>query len=88
MFTGQTMSVLEACHIGVRMAAGLASLHRAGIQHWDLRPANVLLDEHGQAILAAAGFARRLHAMVPHPPYHVPVEGAGVSRHACAHWSR
>ncbi|CAM9837612.1 unnamed protein product, partial [Phaeothamnion confervicola] len=43
---------------GVDLMAGLQHLHSAGVLHCDLRPCNVLLDEHGTLKLSGFGLAR------------------------------
>lgn len=45
-----------------QVAAGVSALHQAGIQHGDLKPANVLIDPAGQAKVADLGLARVLQA--------------------------
>jgi len=42
-----------------RAAEGLAALHAAGWTHGDIKPENIRLDEHGEAVLLDLGFARR-----------------------------
>jgi serine/threonine-protein kinase len=42
-----------------RAAEGLAALHAKGWTHGDLKPENIRLDEHGEAVLLDLGFARR-----------------------------
>jgi hypothetical protein len=41
-----------------RLAGGLAAAHRRGVLHLDLKPANVLLTEDGEPLLADFGVAR------------------------------
>ena len=55
---GATMSLGKTCRIMYSLAAGLHSLHVAGIHHWDIKPANILIDMHGDAVLADVGISR------------------------------
>ena len=59
------MSVSEASRIGALMAEGLDSLHEAGIMHLDIKPANVLLDAHGDVVLAGFSTSRYMQSTLP-----------------------
>lgn len=50
----------NAAQLVRRIAEALDYAHRLGILHLDLKPANVLLDEHGEPQVADFGLARRL----------------------------
>jgi eukaryotic-like serine/threonine-protein kinase len=67
---GVAIAVLRDC------LAGLAALHRAGIAHGDLKPANVLLKRSGSAKLIDIGSAVELRGQPPRrtwsPAYAAP----------------
>lgn len=47
-----------AASVGARLAGALAYAHAEGILHRDVKPANVLVDEHGDALLTDFGLCR------------------------------
>ena len=56
------LSVPETLRLGVKLAGALASAHRAGMLHLDVKPQNVLLSGFGEPALADFGVARMLDA--------------------------
>jgi len=56
-----------AVRIGRDVAAGLGCAHAAGIVHRDVKPANILLDDDGTAVICDFGIAR-LAADAPGDP--------------------
>ena len=53
----QRLSVAEALRIGVQVAGGVETAHRAGILHRDIKPANILVTEYGRPALTDFGIA-------------------------------
>ncbi|MFC4945475.1 DUF1668 domain-containing protein [Pseudonocardia sp. GCM10023141] len=48
----------DAIRLGVRLAGALESAHRVGTLHRDVKPANILLSDYGEAQLTDFGIAR------------------------------
>ncbi len=48
----------EATRLGVRLAGALESAHRVGTLHRDVKPANILLSDYGEAQITDFGIAR------------------------------
>lgn len=53
----QTLSPEQAARVGLDLLAALAAVHRAGIQHRDVKPGNVLIEEDGRPRLTDFGIA-------------------------------
>ena len=53
------ISVRDAIHKVCEMALAIQYAHEQGVVHCDLKPANVLLDESGRAVVTDFGLARR-----------------------------
>ncbi|PBC47672.1 protein kinase [Rhodococcus sp. ACPA1] len=51
------LTVEEVLRLGVKTAGGLETAHRAGIVHRDVKPANILLSDYGEPVLADFGIA-------------------------------
>jgi hypothetical protein len=58
-------AVEDVVVIGLRLALALHSAHRRGVLHLDVRPANILFDGGGDALLADHGIARVLQRSAP-----------------------
>src|SRR4051812_25385379 len=57
---GNALSGAQAARIGRDVAAALDYAHSRGIVHRDVKPANLLFDEHGNVRIADFGLARAL----------------------------
>jgi serine/threonine-protein kinase len=57
---GDRLTPAQAAAVGRQIAAGLDYAHARGLVHRDVKPANLLFDEHGTARLADFGLARAL----------------------------
>ena len=57
---GFSVPVAEAVRISVQILDGLSAAHAQGVVHRDVKPENILLDEHGVAKLTDFGIARRI----------------------------
>ncbi|MGZ8766022.1 MAG: protein kinase domain-containing protein, partial [Acidimicrobiia bacterium] len=54
------LSPAQAAHVGRQVAAALEYAHSRGLVHRDVKPANLLFDEHGVVRVADFGLARAL----------------------------
>ncbi len=57
---GIRLTPSQAAHVGRQVAAGLEYAHGRGLVHRDVKPANLLFDEHGILRVADFGLARAL----------------------------
>lgn len=72
----------EAARIVAQVAAALDAAHEAGVIHCDVKPANIIVDEHGSAKLTDFGVARaargpREHELIGTARYIAPERVAG-----------
>ena len=58
------LGVADAVRICEGVAAGLEALWAAGMVHRDVKPANILLDEHGESYITDFGLAKDTQASV------------------------
>ena len=72
--------------IGIQVAEALEYANRQGILHRDVKPSNLLLDNHGNVWVADFGLAKTSRRRRPDPhrrhPGHHPLHGAGAVRGA------
>jgi eukaryotic-like serine/threonine-protein kinase len=57
---GHRLTPAQATHLGRQVAAALRYAHTRGLVHRDVKPANLLFDEHGIVRVADFGLARAL----------------------------
>ena len=57
------LELQEVIAIAIEMLEGLEQLHALHILHLDLKPGNVLLDQHGHAYLADFGISHALRTL-------------------------
>lgn len=54
----------QACWFALKLVRALKFAHNRGIQHGDLKPANILVSNHGEPLLLDFNLSRRLRAAV------------------------
>ncbi|MEA3005097.1 MAG: hypothetical protein QOI94_366, partial [Acidobacteriaceae bacterium] len=66
----QPFDLARALRIAIGLAKALAQVHRHGLIHKDIKPANVLVDDAGHVCLTGFGLASRLprESQAPAPP--------------------
>ena len=67
---GQPLELTRVVRIAVRLATALGRVHRQGLIHKDIKPANVLVDDTDNVWLTGFGIASRLprESQAPAPP--------------------
>src|ERR1700733_85709 len=67
---GQPLELTRALRIAVGLATALGQVHRRGLIHKDIKPANILVDEDGNVWLTGFGIASQLphERQTPTPP--------------------
>jgi len=67
---GQPLELTRFFHVASGLAGALAQVHRHGLIHKDIKPANVLVDDNGNVWLTGFGIASKLphERQSPEPP--------------------
>ena len=67
---GQPLDLTRVLRIAIGLAAALGQVHRRGLIHKDIKPANVLVDDAGKVWLTGFGIASQLprERQAPAPP--------------------
>jgi hypothetical protein len=67
---GQSLDLTRVLRIAIGLAKALGQVHRHGLIHKDIKPANVLVDDEGNAWLTGFGIASQLprESQAPAPP--------------------
>ncbi|WP_158299810.1 serine/threonine-protein kinase [Glycomyces paridis] len=73
-----TIAPQQTIAIGIRIADALAAAHEAGIVHRDVKPANLLVNQQGHAVLADFG----LSSLIPVPQPGEPVSTMATPAYA------
>lgn len=55
--------MLEVTNMGVEILEGLSELHATNVWHLDLKPAIILVDQHGHAYLSDFGITHALQTL-------------------------
>lgn len=77
--THSPLSLSDVLTLGVKMAGAVAAVHRLGVLHRDVKPANILLTDYGEPALAdfgiahiAGGFETRAGVVTGSPAFTAP----------------
>ena len=73
-----TIPPQQTIAIGIRIADALAAAHEAGIVHRDVKPANLLINHQGKAVLADFG----LSSLIPVPQPGEPISTMATPAYA------
>ncbi|WP_165249427.1 serine/threonine-protein kinase [Paludisphaera soli] len=85
---GRGVTEAEAIRWGIDVCDALGHAHGRGIVHCDLKPANVLVDPSGRALVTDFGLARSLAGETPGAARVEGTAGFMAPEQACASWGR
>lgn len=73
------LSIEESARLAQEVADALTAAHQIGLIHRDVKPENILLDEHDQALLTDFGIARKVESPDrDHPPTTPTLSATGL----------
>ena len=62
------MSQQQKVQTALQLAKGVQQLHNIRILHLDIKPQNVLVDQHGDVVLSDLGIAHQMQALSHYLP--------------------
>ena len=93
--TGKALTEQEALSVLTQMLDALETIHEAGLQHMDIKPANIMIDQSGKCTLIDFGASKQSAASdgattsstLAYTPGYAPVEQIGGSSDRWGPWT-